>query len=54
MLGWALSFLAIAVIGSLFGLHGIAVTSAGTAQVIFVVFLILFALSLMAGLLRRT
>jgi uncharacterized membrane protein YtjA (UPF0391 family) len=54
MLGWALTFLVIAVIAGVFGFGGIATTSAGIAQVIFVVFLILFALSLLAGLFRRT
>jgi uncharacterized membrane protein YtjA (UPF0391 family) len=54
MLGWALTFLAMAIIAGVFGLGGLVATSAGIAQVIFVVFLIFFALSLMAGLLRRT
>jgi len=54
MLGWALTFLAMAIIAGVFGLGGIVATSAGIAQVIFVVLLIFVALSLMAGLLRRT
>ena len=53
MLGWALTFLVIAIIAGVFGFGGVAATSAGIAQVIFVVFLILFALSLIAGLIRR-
>jgi uncharacterized membrane protein YtjA (UPF0391 family) len=53
MLGWALTFLAIAILAGVLGASGIAVASAATAQVIFVVCLMLFSLSLMAGLVRR-
>jgi len=53
MLGWALTFLIVAVIAAVFGFGGIAVASASIAKILFVVFLILFAVSLIAGLMRR-
>lgn len=53
MLGWALTFLVIAIIAGIFGFGGVAAASTGIAQVIFAVFLILFAVSLIAGLIRR-
>jgi uncharacterized membrane protein YtjA (UPF0391 family) len=53
MLGWALTFLVIAIIAAVFGFGGIAVASTSIAQILFVVFLILFAVSLIAGLIRR-
>jgi uncharacterized membrane protein YtjA (UPF0391 family) len=53
MLSWALTFLVIAIVAGVFGFGSIAATSAGFAQAIFVVFLIMFALSLIAGLIRR-
>lgn len=53
MLGWALTFLIVALIAGVFGFGGVAVASAEIAKILFVVFLILFAVSLIAGLLRR-
>ena len=53
MLSWALTFLMIAIVAAVFGIGGIAATSAATTQMIFVVFLILFAVSLFAGVIRR-
>jgi uncharacterized membrane protein YtjA (UPF0391 family) len=50
MLRLALLFLVIAILASLFGFTGIAGTSSGLAQVFFFVFLVLFAVSLIAGL----
>ena len=52
MLGWALGFLVLALIAALFGFGGIASASAGIAQILFVVFLILFAVSLIVRLAR--
>ena len=52
MLGWALTFLVVALIAALFGFGGIAVASAGIAKIIFFVFLVLFAVSLIASLFR--
>lgn len=42
MLGWALTFLIVALVAALFGFGGIASASAGIAQVLFFVFLVLF------------
>lgn len=42
MLGWAITFLVVALIAALFGFGGIASASAGIAQILFFVFLILF------------
>ncbi|TVR49187.1 MAG: DUF1328 domain-containing protein [Puniceicoccaceae bacterium] len=53
MLYWAAVFLIIAVIAAVFGFSGIAEASMGIAQILFVIFLILFVVSLLAGLLRR-
>ncbi len=53
MLSWALFFLVFAMIAALFGFGGIAATSAGIAQVLFYVFLVLFIVSLLFGVARR-
>lgn len=52
MLGWALTFLVVAIIAAFFGFGGIAVASAGIAKLLFFVFLVLFAITLLAGLIR--
>jgi uncharacterized membrane protein YtjA (UPF0391 family) len=46
MLGWALTFLIVAVIAAIFGFGGIATTAAGIAQILFVIFIVLFLASL--------
>ncbi len=51
MLHWTVVFLVIALIAALFGFSGIAASAAGIARVLFTLFLILFALSLIASLL---
>jgi len=48
MLGWALTFLVVAIIAAVFGFGGVAMASASIAKI-----LILFAVSLIAGLIRR-
>jgi uncharacterized membrane protein YtjA (UPF0391 family) len=53
MLRWALAFFIIAIIAAVFGFTGIAVASAGIAKILFVVFLVLFLLSLIGHLFRR-
>jgi len=50
MLRWALGFLVIALIAALFGFTGIAVASAGIAKILFVIFLVLFLVSLIGHL----
>lgn len=52
MLGWAWTFLVIAIIAAIFGFGGIAAGVAGIAKILFFVFLVVFAISLLLG--RRT
>jgi len=53
MLYWALMFLVIALVAALFGFGGIAVEAAAIGKILFVVFLILFLVSLLTGAIRR-
>ena len=53
MLGWALTFLVIAIIAAIFGFGDIAGTAAGIAQVLFYIFIAVFLISLLFGLVRR-
>ena len=52
MLGWALTFLIIALIAAVLGFGGIAGAAAGIAKVIFFIFIVLLVISLLAGALR--
>ncbi|MAY27676.1 MAG: DUF1328 domain-containing protein [Aurantimonas sp.] len=53
MLGWAVTFLIIALIAAVLGFGGIAGTAMGIAKIIFFVAIILFVLSLIFGGFRR-
>lgn len=53
MLGWALVFFIVALVAALFGFGGIATAAAGIAEVLFWVFVILFVITLIAGIVRR-
>jgi uncharacterized membrane protein YtjA (UPF0391 family) len=53
MLRWALAFFVIAIIAAVFGFGGIAVAAAGIAKLLFFVFLVLFLVALLGGLVRR-
>jgi uncharacterized membrane protein YtjA (UPF0391 family) len=53
MLNWALTFLVVALLAAVFGFTGIAVASAGIAKILFYLFVVLFVVSLIAGLARR-
>jgi uncharacterized membrane protein YtjA (UPF0391 family) len=53
MLGWTITFLIIALVAAVFGFGGIAVAAAGIAKILFFIFLILFVISLLGGLMRR-
>lgn len=53
MLPYALGFFIVALIAAVFGFTGIAVAAAGIAKLLFFVFVILFVLSLLAGIVRR-
>ena len=52
MLGWALTFLVIALIAAVLGFGGIAGTAIGIAKIIFFVAIILFLISAVAGMMR--
>ena len=52
MLGWAVTFLVIALIAAVFGFAGIAGAAAGIAQILFYIFLVIFLISLVMGLMR--
>ncbi|MEZ5958885.1 MAG: DUF1328 domain-containing protein [Hyphomonadaceae bacterium] len=53
MLSWALIFFVVAIISAVFGFGGIASASAGIAQILFFLFLVLFVVSLIMGMARR-
>jgi uncharacterized membrane protein YtjA (UPF0391 family) len=53
MLYWAAVFFVVALVAALFGFGGIASASAGIAQILFFLFLVLFVASLIAGVVRR-
>jgi len=50
MLRWALGFLVLAVIAAIFGFGGIAATSAGIAKALFVLFLVIAAVTFVMSL----
>lgn len=52
MLGWALTFLLVALVAAALGFGGIAGTSAGIAKILFWIFIILFVVSLIARVLK--
>jgi len=49
MLYWSLLFFVVALIAGVLGFTGISEASAGIARVLFFVFLVIFAVSLIAG-----
>jgi uncharacterized membrane protein YtjA (UPF0391 family) len=53
MLYWALMFLVIALVAGALGFGSVMGTAAWIAQVLFVVFLVLFVVSLLTGAVRR-
>lgn len=52
MLGWALTFLVVALIAGVLGFTTIAGAGAGIAKIVFYVFLILFVVSLIMNFVR--
>ncbi len=52
MLGWAVTFLIIALVAAIFGFGGIAGAAVDIAKLIFFVAIVLFAISAVIGLLR--
>jgi uncharacterized membrane protein YtjA (UPF0391 family) len=53
MLGWALLFLAVAVVAGLFGFGVLASAATGIAKILFWIFLVVFLISLISGLTQR-
>jgi uncharacterized membrane protein YtjA (UPF0391 family) len=53
MLRWAAIFLVIALIAAVFGFGGIAAGAVDIAKILFFVFLVIFVITLVAGLFRR-
>ena len=53
MLYWTLMFLVIALLAGLLGFSGVAIAATGVAKLLFVVFLVMFVISLAAHLTRR-
>ena len=53
MLNWALVFFIVAIVAAIFGFGGIAAGATTIAQVLFFVFLAVFLVSLITGLMRR-
>jgi len=54
MLRWAIAFFIIAIVAAIFGFGGIALAAAGIAKILFFIFLVLFLVALLGGLVRRT
>jgi uncharacterized membrane protein YtjA (UPF0391 family) len=52
MLYWAVVFFVIAIVAAVFGFGGIAEGAVAIAKVLFFVFLVLFVLSVLVGLIR--
>ncbi len=51
MLRWALAFFIIAIIAALFGFGGIAAAATDIAKILFFIFLVMFVIALLFGLL---
>lgn len=54
MLRWALGFFIFALLAAVLGFTGIALAAAGIAKILFYLFLILFLVTMVGHLLRRT
>ena len=54
MLNWAVMFFIVALLAAVFGFTGIAVAAAGVAKILVDIFLVLFLVSLIGGLMKRT
>lgn len=49
MLGWAIFFLILAIVASVFGFGGLSAAFAGVAKFLFFIFIVLFILALIFG-----
>lgn len=54
MLSWALTFFILAIVAAIFGFGGIAAGAQSIAQVLFLLFVVMFVVSLITGQLRRS
>lgn len=54
MLSWAVIFFVLALVAAVFGFGGIASASAGIAQILFFLFLVLFAISVIVRIAGRS
>ena len=52
MIGWAITFLVVALVAALLGFGGIAGTAMEAAKLVFFVAIVLFAISAVIGLMR--
>lgn len=52
MLGWALTFLVIAIVAAVLGMGSVAVLATDIAQLLFVVFIVLFVIATIIGAVR--
>ena len=52
MIGWAITFLIVALVAAIFGFGGIAALAVDIARIIFVVAIILFVISAVVALIR--
>ncbi|MCF6157284.1 MAG: DUF1328 domain-containing protein [wastewater metagenome] len=53
MLYWAIVFFIISIIAAVFGFGDIAAATSGIAKILFFIFIVLFIISLVVGLIRR-
>jgi uncharacterized membrane protein YtjA (UPF0391 family) len=53
VLRWAIAFFIIAILAAVLGFTGISVAAAGIAKILFYIFIVLFLISLVGGLMRR-
>jgi len=53
LLGWALVFLILAIIAAIFGFGVVAAAATGIAKILFFIFIVVFVITLIMGLLRR-
>ena len=49
MLNWSITFFILAIVAAIFGFGGIAAEAVGIAKILFLVFLVLFLVSLVTG-----
>jgi uncharacterized membrane protein YtjA (UPF0391 family) len=52
VLGWAFTFLVVAIIAAVFGFGGVSAAVSGVAQILFIVFLVLFLVSIIVSMAR--